>query len=236
MPYRLPQLSALAPALALALAASAGEITGGRDALSLECEIAVALSAAPARLRADASVWALANGAYEQVVAGDGPLTCIVERNHKDSVIPQCLDRAGIDSVLPAILARSHMAVGGASFDEITAASAQSLDNGEFGSPKRTGVNYMMSDYNYIYVPSGERVMKVPPLVMFYAPDVSNDDIGGSFEGLATNLGMPFVFNEGPHGYMIVYTQYPAQADDVAVACEGQLGEAPPRFDPFPKG
>ena len=94
----------------------------------------------------------------------------------------------------------------------------------------------MMSAYNYVYVESANNILKVPPHVMFYAADVSNADIGGSFESTATNIGMPVVFNEGPHGYMIVYTQYPSSPDDVAKVCRGQLGEPPPAFDPFPKG
>jgi hypothetical protein len=211
-------------------------LASDRQALSKECETAVALSAAPKRLRADASVYALVDGAYRKTVDGAGPLTCIVERNHEDSLIPQCMDRAGVDSVLPAILERSRMSVAGAGFQEITAANSSSLQSGDFEMPSRPGVSYMMSDYNFIYVPSAERVLKVPPHVMFYAPNVTNADIGGSFESMSTNIGTPFVFSEGPHGYMIVYTQYPADANDVASACEGQIGDSPPRFDPFPKG
>lgn len=207
-----------------------------RESLTEACEIAVALSAAPKRLRVGASVYALVADDYRLVVEGDGPLTCIVERHHEDSLVPQCMDRAGTDSVLPAILARSRMSLAGADFGEISAASAERLAAGEFKAPSRPGISYMMSDYNYIFVPSANRVLKVPSHVMFYAPGVSNADIGGSFESLSTNIGTPFVFSEGPHGYMIVYTQYPADANGVAEACDGQLGDVPPRFDPFPRG
>jgi hypothetical protein len=75
--------------------------------LSTECEIAVARSAAPLRLRAEASVYALQDGAYKKVIDGAGPLTCIVERNDPDSIVPQCLDRAGVDTILPALIHRS---------------------------------------------------------------------------------------------------------------------------------
>ena len=93
----------------------------------------------------------------------------------------------------------------------------------------------MMSDFNYIYAPRTGKVLKIPPHVMFYAPWVSNEDVGGSLEGVTTNIGTPFVVNPGPHGYMITYTQYPSNSADVVAACEGQLGEPPPPFDPFPK-
>jgi hypothetical protein len=207
-----------------------------RARLSTDCEVSVALSAAPSRLRADASVYALQEGDYRKVVEGEGPLTCIVERNHPDSVIPQCMDKAGIDSVLPAIIARSRMTLGGASFTEVQAENTKKLENGDYAGASRPGVSYMMSAYNYIFVESSNGIRKVPPHVMFYAPNVTNADIGGSFESMVNNIGTPVLFNEGPHGYMVVYTQYPASPDDVAENCRGQLGEPPPVFDPFPKG
>ena len=222
----------LGSCLVLSLVAQADD----RTDLSEACEVAVALSAAPQRLRADASVYALKDRSYVKVVDGTGPLTCVVERNHSDAVIPQCMDKAGIDSVLPAIIARSMMALDGASSDDITAASQDKLDSGEHVGATRPGLSYMMSPYNYIFVQSSNQVLKVPPHVMFYGPSVTNEDIGGSFSSMVNNIGTPFVFNEGPHGYMVVYTQYPASHDDVAKSCRGELGEPPPAFDPFPKG
>jgi hypothetical protein len=206
-----------------------------RQGLTQDCEIAVARSAAPERLRASAAVYAFSNGAYRKVVDGDGPLTCVVERNAADSLIPQCMDRGGVDSVLPAILFRSMMAVRGASNAEIVAASQEKLEQGEFEPLPGPGISYMMSAYNYIYVASAQRVLKVPPHVMFYAPDLSNADVGGSLQSTVTNPGTPVVVNQGKHGYMIVYTQYPADPDEVAEKCRGQIGEPPPLFNPFPR-
>ncbi|MDX1556564.1 MAG: hypothetical protein R3212_11100, partial [Xanthomonadales bacterium] len=143
---------------------------------------------------------------------------------------------AGVDSVLPAIIDRSEMLVAGTDLEAIEAANRQKLDSGHYHPASRPGVNYMMSDYNYIYVASAQSVLKVPPHVMFYAPGLSNADVGGSFQGMAENLGTPFVFQEGPHGYMLTYTEHRADPNEVAMACAGQLGERPPSFDPFPKG
>ena len=204
--------------------------------LSTECEIAVARSAAPLRLRADASVYALQDGEYKKVIDGTGPLTCIVERNDPDSIVPQCLDRAGVDTILPALIHRSLMSLQGATFQQIQADFKQRADKGEFKPAPRAGVSYMMSNYNYTYVAPAERVMKIAPHVMFYAPHVSNSDIGGSFESMVGNVGTPFLFDEGVHGYMIVYTEHEADTSEVAEVCRGQLNEAPPSFTPFPQG
>jgi len=207
-----------------------------RMKLGRECEVAVARSALPLRLREAASVYALVGSSYELVVEGEGPFTCIVERNHPDSVIPQCMDKASVDSVLPAIIDRSEMAVGGADFHAISLANQARLEDGNYHAASRPGVNYMMSDYNYVYVESAGQVLKVPPHVMFYAPGLSNEDVGGSFQSMIENVGTPFVFQEGLHGYMLTYVQHRADPNEVALTCAGILGERPPSFDPFPKG
>lgn len=229
---RLTRISLLTAAVAIAAPAVAGDLTR----ITRECEIAVARSALPERLRADASVYALVGDRYEKVVDGSGPFTCVVERNHPESVIPQCMDKAGVDSVLPAIIDRSEMLVAGSDFAAIEAANQEKLHAGHYRTASRPGVNYMMSDYNYIFVESANRVLKVPPHVMFYAPGLSNADVGGSFQGMIENVGTPFVFQEGPHGYMLTYAEHRADPNEVADACRGQLGERPPSFDPFPKG
>ena len=212
-----------------------GDSALGQDRrhLTLDCEIAVARSAAPDRLRAGASVYALVDGEYRKVIEGEGPLTCVVERNAADALVPQCMDRGGIESVLPAIIFRSMMAVRGASNAEIAAANQDRVEHGGFKPLPGPGVSYMMSAYNYIFVPSAERILKVPPHVMFYAPGITNADIGGSFESTVRNIGTPVVFNPGIHGYMIVYTQDAADPVEVAEECRGQLGDAPPVFEPF---
>lgn len=230
------------PALTLALVAySFSAFVSSAEAadrlnLSQNCEIAIARSALPKRLREDVSVYALVGKKYEQVVEGNGPFTCIVERNHPDSVIPQCMDRQGVDTVLPAIIDRSEMLVAGADFATIEAANQEKLHEGHYRTANSAGVNYMMSDYNYIYVESAQSILKVPPHVMFYAPNLTNDAIGGSFQSMAENLGTPFVFQQGPHGYILTYAEHRADPNEVALACSGQLGERPPAFDPFPKG
>jgi hypothetical protein len=224
---------------ALLLVVVAIPSTSSADAttpLSQECEIAVARSALPKRLRENASVYAPADGKYKQVVQGTGPFTCIIERNHPGSSAPQCMDRAGVDSLLPAIIARSQMALSGKDLETIARYDKQMVDSGAYKSPSRAGISYMMSDYNSIFVESAERILKVAPHVMYYAPNIGNDDVGGSLMSATENVGTPFVLGEGPHSLMIVYTEHEADPDEVAEVCRGQLGERPPGFSPLPKG
>lgn len=216
----------------LLVAATLSGLAAAEDApdlssLSAGCEAALALSALPERLRADASVYGLKDGTYVKLRNGEGPFTCIVERRHRDSVMPQCVDRAGVDTVLPALIERSERTLAGSSDD---------TEPEHLAPPGRAGVSYMMSDFNYAWVPSANTVLKVAPHVMFYAPDLTNDDIGGSLQAGTENRGTPFMVDPGPHGFMITYTERASSGDDVARECRGQLGEAPPAFRPFPQG
>lgn len=215
--------------------AADAEYARSRANLTEECEIALALSALPSRLRETASVFVNDDGTYTQRVRRDGPFTCIIERVHSASMAPQCMDRAGAASILPALIRKSELALSGSSSEEVEAAFAAAVAAGEILPAESSGVSYMMSDYNYIYVPAAEQVLKVPPHVMFYAPNVSNDDVGGSLVSATANIGTPFVFSEGVHGYFITYVEHAASSDAVTAACQGQLGEAPPRFQPFPQ-
>lgn len=223
-------------ALALALfgpTLSAGALAAGNEKISAECETALALSAAPQRLRASASVLILQGDRFIEQITKDGPLTCIVERNHADSLIPQCLDRAGKKAILPAIIDRSVQAMDGVELATIRAENLRKQEAGLYVAPARAGVSYMMSDYNYIFVASSGQVQKVAPHVMFYAPGLTNEDIGGSFRSMFENIGTPSIVDPGPHGYMVVYTQAASDSSDVKNACRGQLDEPPPVFNPF---
>lgn len=230
-------VTTLIGAALVSLPAAGAKATGDADRheLSQACEVALAQSALPSRLRDQADVYALANGRYEKVIDVDGPFTCIVDRNHASSIAPQCMDAEGARTILPALIAQSEAAIGIASAPEASRHYSAVLADGDFDAPARPGISYMMSGYNYIYAPNAERVLKIPPHVMFYAPGLTNEDIGGSLKSTVTNLGTPFIVNPGKHGYMISYTEHASDSADVAMACAGELGDPPPPFSPFPQ-
>lgn len=223
-----------ATAMMLTAAGAAAEPAARHD-LSQECEVALALSALPSRLRGQADVYALQDGRYEKVVDADGPFSCLVERSHASSIAPQCMDAEGARTILPALIAQSEAAIRIPSAREAAAHHAAVLAEGDFSAPGRPGISYMMSNYNYIYAPSADAVLKIPPHVMFYAPSLTNEDVGGSLRSTVANIGTPFIINPGPHGYMISYTEHASDSVDVAAACAGQLGDPPPPFSPFPQ-
>ena len=77
--------------------------------LTEECEESLALSALPLELRDRASVWVWRNGDFVRSRASDGGFDCIVQRNHPDSIIPECITSTGRDSILEGIKLRTRL-------------------------------------------------------------------------------------------------------------------------------
>ena len=74
---------------------------------------------------------------------------------------------------------------------------------GYYKAPKRAGVSYMLVPIHRTYLKPDEddRVVTLNlPHVMYYAPNVPNEGIGGK---PAPDNPFPFVILPGPHGYMI---------------------------------
>ncbi len=73
---------------------------------------------------------------------------------------------------------------------------------GYYKAPERAGISYMLSPIlrTYWNPEESDSVMTMNyPHAVYYAPNVSNEDIGGGKLG-----GMyPFVIMPGPHGYFI---------------------------------
>ncbi len=218
----------------LSLLLAAGTVSATEvHRLSADCERALALGAAPAYLRAQAGVYVLGEAGYELVKPSGNGYLCLVERNHERSLIPQCFDPAARDAQVALILDEGRLIRQGASFAELRKRRKKALAEGEYPSASGPGVVYMISDYNYVYSPRSRRHLKVAPHVMYHAPHLTNDDIGAHPRKALANPGVPFIANQGPHGYMISFTREASDSTDVRRHCEGQL---PPVDDyrPFP--
>jgi len=213
-------LKAAAGLLALAaLPATAADF----KPLSQACEEALALSALPAALRDQASVYVWRNGAFEKTIESDGSFHCVVERNHPDSIIPECVTDTGKDTILAGIEFKTQQTALGLTSDEITDRMKQRFASGALAAPARPGINYMMSAYNYIYIERANEIRTIPPHTMFFAPDVPESVIGQSYDVARQNPGTPMVTASGPHGYMITFTAAASDPTQVVQACEGQV-------------
>lgn len=190
--------------------------------LDRECEKALALSAAPKHLRSNAGVYVLASDGYELITPASNGFACIVERNHKDSVVPQCFDQASFEANLAVVLDEGKLLRQGKSFLELREHRKQALAAGRYPSAS-PGLVYMISAYNYIYSYPRNVMLNVAPHLMFHAPGVTNEDVGADFRAALSNRGLPTVNATGPHGFMISFVQRASDSSAVRAHCEGQL-------------
>ena len=204
--------------LVISMTSEAAEVRG----LSEACEVALALSAAPSHLRSEAGVYVLGNSGYEALREPRNAFVCIVERNHRDSIIPQCFDRSSQKANLQAILDTGRWLRSGKSFEEISKAREAALGAGEYASAG-PGIAYMISDFNYVYNEQSDAMLNVEPHLMFHAPNLSGEDFGADFDAAMSNRGLPILNAEGPHGFMISFVEKPSDSTDVLGSCTGEL-------------
>jgi hypothetical protein len=179
--------------------------------LSREKETQLALSAAPEHLREGAAVYVLDRNGFVKVRDSTNGFTCIVNRDHPLNQKPVCFDAEGTATILPKILRVGELLMQGKSMSEIDREIAEGFRTGKYISPRRPGVAYMLSGDIRNFNPGTGKVESFPPHVMFYAPNLTNADLGTTREALAKDPSLPFVAYQGPHGFIIMLANSPRQ-------------------------
>ena len=167
-------------------------------------EIDLALSAAPAHLRKGAAVYVLERNGFVKVRDSTNGFTCIVNRDHPLNQKPVCFDAEGTATVLPKILRVGELLMQGKPMSKIDGDIAEGFRTGKYISPRRLGVAYMLSGDIRNFNPHTGKVESFPPHVMFYAPNLTNADLGTTPEALASDPSLPFIAYEGPHAFIIM--------------------------------
>jgi hypothetical protein len=124
--------------------------------------------------------------------------------SNKSSVFnmkPTCLDAEGTATIVPKIVQVGAWLMEGKSIEQIRGLLQEGFASGRFVAPRRPGVAYMLSGDIRNFDARTGRVGSFPPHVMFYAPNLTNKDIGSIGDGTD---GMPFIAYQGPHGFMIM--------------------------------
>ncbi len=88
-------------------------------------EIALARSAGPDEISADATIWVLRNGEYSIAVRGANANHCFVARSLPQSLEPVCYDEEGAATVLPWEFKYFELRTSGKSKQELEAALAE---------------------------------------------------------------------------------------------------------------
>ncbi len=207
------------------------------EPLPRDLEIQLALSALPPHLRGNATVYVLnpdkgfevarkgTNGFHafvartgDDTFRGSWPLT----RYRDDILYPISFDAAGAKEPMRVFFDAAEMQAKGTPPGELKKIIKDRYKAGYYKAPERSGVSYMLSPVLRTYVNPEESdsvATSNNPHVMYYAPNVSNEDIGGkppsiSFAGYGMDVGgfYPFIIMPGPHGYMIHLLGLPERA------------------------
>lgn len=193
------------------------EVTNRLEPLPRDLEIQLALSALPPHLRDNATVYVLnpargfevarkgTNGFHafvartgDDTFKGSWPLT-----EYRDDILyPISFDKAGVKAQMRIFFDAAEMQADGTPPGELKKIIKDRYNAGFYKAPERAGISYMLSPVlrTYFNPEESDRVTTINfPHVMYYAPDVSNEDIGAGKLG-----GMyPFLILHGHHGYMI---------------------------------
>jgi hypothetical protein len=195
-------LLALAAQVAVSTAATAQDATSQLPPrMDRQREIDLALSACPPSMASKAAVYVLEPSGYIKVRDSQNGFTAIVQHSLLTSQEPQCMDAEGTRTFLPRMLKVAELRAQGKSPDEIKRFVADAIAKGVLQPPTRPGVDYMLSTENMVPDDKGV-VAHFPPHVMFYAPYVTNADVGSDGQ---TGGGPAFVAGEGtPYALIIV--------------------------------
>lgn len=169
---------------------------GPRVPLALDAEIALARSAAPASISANARVLILADTGYVIATEGSSDVTCVVNRSWNLSVEPHCYDAEGSATVMRIELHRNYLRHTGKSEDHIDAEIADMIARGALRLPRRPAMSYMMSPRQVLYDDSGRRVGAWRPHIMLYYQGLTNAALGLPARpdmrvGMVANEGSP---------------------------------------------
>lgn len=194
----------------------AREVMNKIEPLPQDLEIQLALSTLPPHLRDNATVYILnPDKGFEAAHKGTNGFHALVARNDNaairgsrpyteyrdDILIPIGFDDAGTRAHMRVFFELAEMQAKGTPPLEVQRIINDRYKKGYYKAPDRAGVAYMLSPVLRANPNPNEGDMVITmniPHYMFYAPDVSDKDIGGK-----PNSQHPFILNYGPHGYII---------------------------------
>ncbi|MGF1631293.1 MAG: hypothetical protein ACFCUT_17615 [Kiloniellaceae bacterium] len=185
------------------------------EQMPAELETRFALSAVPAALRDRATVYLLdPQKGYDLSRQGTSGVTCLVERTvweladfRNDIYIPLCYDAEGTRTYLQVIMDAAALRGQGLSPAALKAEIEQRYGNATYRVPEKAGVSYMVGPIFRTVGPPDMAVRTLAmPHLMFYAPYVTNEDIG-ALPDLASHASLlnPFIDKQGnpEQSYMI---------------------------------
>src|SRR6266700_6110969 len=227
-------------ALLLSITASAQNTNPGSggmkkiEPLPQPLEIQPALSALPPHLRENATVYVLnPDKGFEVARKGTNEFYALVARTgddtfrgswpftkYRDDILyPISFDEAGSKAQMRVFIDAAEMQAKGTPPEELKEIIQERYKAKYYKAPERAGVSYMLSPILRTYVNPDQNdsvAISNIPHIMNYAPNVSNEDVGGAIpkpeefryyseHGRWPDSPSPFVILHGPHGYFIQF-------------------------------
>ena len=189
-------------------------------------EIAMARSAAPPSISADAEVRVLARQGYETAVKGKNGFVCLVERSWMSAFDfaqfwnpkmrgPICFNPPAVRSILPLTLKRTELVLAGLSkaqiIEGIKAFDAKGLPPLQPGA-----MSFMMSPQGYLNDEAGHWLLHL----MFYIPLTDSKSWGADLSGSPVMLNPQF--NGAPEPISEFMVPVSTWSDGTAATKEGQ--------------
>jgi hypothetical protein len=166
---------------------------------SRDDEIALARSAAPPSISADATVLVLGSHGYETAVTGKNGFVCFIQRSwaagfadpefwNPKTRAPNCFNAAAARTELPQYVKRTEWVLAGATMEQMLEKTRAAVADHSFKSPEPGAFSFMLSKSGYVSDASGGPWL---PHVMFFIPH-------GQAAAWAAGLeGSPILGNEG---------------------------------------
>src|SRR5712664_2623825 len=177
------------------------------DQMQAKLETQFALSALPPALRDQATVYLLdPEKGYQLSRQGTSGLTCLVERTaweltdfRNDIYIPLCYDAVGTKTYLKVIMDTATLRAQGMSPVALKAEMESRYRNKTYKAPEKAGLSYMVAPVMRTVGPPDMKVHTMPmPHLMFYAPSITNEDIGAVPNlTVHSSLLYPFIDKQG---------------------------------------
>lgn len=184
-------------------------LDAGPYLMERERELALALSAGPGHVTANAEVLLFSGDGYHPVRQGGNGFVCLVERSWTNAThwkeffeprlsVPICYNREASQTILPVYLKKTQLALAGYNAQEIQRRLDSAFRSGEFRTPRGTAMSYMVSAGQYLGEPAGQ----FRPHVMLYSPYTTDADWGDN----ASPTDFPQLLMEagGPHAVVVI--------------------------------
>ena len=159
-------------------------------ALSWDEEVRLAMSAGPASVARDATIYAMGEAGFEEAIEGSNGWACLVVRSAtlRGTLAPHCLNPEAVAGVLPAFQMEAKLQAQGMTGEDVTAALARAWSSKELPLPEGPAYAFMLSKGQRL----GSNGGSFRPHFMLYKPYATNAEIGGD----PSNMKLPFV---GPY-------------------------------------